>query len=83
MRLSELEPELLNTEGGKALYFICPQCGKHSLRVPVAPEQGAHIWKAESMDDLERITVSPSIDAKSPPLCRAHFWIRNGEIVFA
>lgn len=97
MRLTELNPEW--SEGKKYLRFGCPNCRSVNagrLDIQVAPVDGDDRHWHMTGDNFENVTLSPSIDFRhynpgkpvsTDPMdstnCRAHFFIRNGEIQFA
>src|SRR5581483_527159 len=57
------------------LSIICPcRCGT-ILRVNLMTTQ-TPVWTID-VDERERLTVSPSLDAST---CASHFWIRDGRV---
>ena len=76
MKLVDLDPKLTET----TLRFRCPACGEHRISIPVGAQTQAvpPIWAAHGT--VENLTVTPSIDALTPP-CRWHGFVTNGEIV--
>lgn len=71
-KLTELEPKLTENY----LRFDCPTCRTHSIRIALKGEEA--LWTITGT--LENLTVTPSINAETPPICKAHFFIINGEI---
>src|ERR1044072_6701128 len=86
--------ELPDVDG---IRFLCPLClknsggsniGVHSIicwrpHVPLSDKPGPGRWEfhGTGFEDLELIAGSSSISLEGG--CRAHFFIRNGEIQFA
>lgn len=61
----------------KWLHFKCPRCGEH---IQLQTAEGKPKWTVE-IDWLNRPTIAPSIWEKRS--CRAHFFVRRGELVWA
>lgn len=87
MKLSELHPQFL--ENDSHLMFDCPTCPKGDnggecggIAIPI-DRVGSHgkCWGWNGEHDFEKVTLTPSIwhHCKSDP----HFFIREGEIIFA
>jgi len=82
MRVRELNGEL-HTEGCDAgvayLYMDCPHCcSGHLIQIKIAlvPEPGStHVWTWNGETDLERITLTPSIDVSG----HWHGFVTDGE----
>lgn len=76
------------------VWFLCPRCyvdlggpvGCHSIACtkPGAPNRqgGKARWKISGAS-LEDLTLSPSIAVVGEGTCKAHFFIRAGEVVWA
>ena len=76
---------------GVMLGFDCPcgseQCVGLYLRNPVdggppVDRGNAASWQRTG-DSFETLTLEPSIQRADPNGCRCHFFIRNGQIVYA
>jgi len=90
MKLTELNPKYATVEGKRTcVIFDCPLCKKHRIVIPFAGE-GVK-WERTGFD-FETTTLSPSIAHKdnyadgmdkAPRTCQSHFFVRNGEIIFA
>ena len=79
------------------IVFVCPQCvkklggrpGAHSIICwrPSVPQRegltGPGRWQFEGNDLVDLTFVAGSSSVLVGGGCQAHFWIRNGEIVFA
>lgn len=99
MKLTDLAPEILEEEKdgkplGKSLWLSCPECfrqtgkleGCHSIRIPYVKAgeidpRSPPGWQSENAGDFEHATVNPSVRVIGG--CAAHFFVRDGEIVFA
>lgn len=94
MRLTDLSPEWVakhenDTSVGVDRYIdiqcpTCPpenNCGGMLLPVTLSKESGSTGWGWNGEEDFEKVTLTPSIwhHCKSDP----HFFVTNGEIVFA
>jgi uncharacterized protein DUF6527 len=67
LRLTDLEPKLVDGARGKILIFWCPVCKgeeAHKIRVPVEPEVDRHgqSWKSEGKFP-DTLTLQPSVNA--------------------
>lgn len=97
MKLSDLSPEWVNVSEKEPdekvqryIDFRCPKCPDEPMpdyenmrcriMIPVG-EHGTKIWSWNGEVDFEKVTLSPSIwhHCESDP----HFFIQNGEIIFA
>lgn len=87
MKLLDLKPQWVGGRRGPHGYleFECPKQHVHkdgemkcAIVLPILPEENG--WTATG-DSFETMTIAPSIwhHCEEDP----HFWIRNGEIVFA
>jgi hypothetical protein len=93
MKLRDLEPIFLadkimlpTADGADGIEFTCP-CGKHKTVIPFGaglPGYGL-AWKHEGGSTVDDLTLHPSIRTSGGPNMQecAHYWIRNGEVVFA
>lgn len=82
MRLSELEPELEVEPGGTVarLLFLCPHCRNAHIGIKLATwPQGPQVWEWNGVQDLEHLTVTPSINCHS----HWHGFITDGEVLTA
>lgn len=84
---------------GDGIIFLCPKCwmdnggrreGVHSVicwrpnvAQDVSPIPGRWDWQGTGFEDLTLVASSSSVELLGEGSCRAHFWIRNGEISFA
>lgn len=84
MKLTDLNPKFGKERDERTrLIFDCPKCKGHRIAVPIAGKEPP-IWQSENLEDFSKTTLSPSIDHDAPSWnCRSHFFIRNGEIIFA
>jgi hypothetical protein len=77
------------------VFYLCPVCfaknggprGTHAIiswrpRVPqtISPTPGRWEFEGTTLDDITLVAGSSSILLQTAP-CKAHFFIRNGEIV--
>ena len=75
--------------------FLCPVCfrsnggevGTHSVicwapKVPLTESPGPGRWRFSGTGYAD-LTLAPSISLPGDDGCRAHFFVRNGQIVFA
>lgn len=76
MKLTDLDPKLTAT----TLRFRCPACGDHCISIPIGGQTQAipPVWSAQG--NVENLTVTPSIDARTPP-CHWHGFVTNGVVV--
>lgn len=75
MKLVDLDPKLT----ASTLDFRCPACGEHRIAIPIGPGSVFPSKPWDATGTVENLTVTPSIDAHTPP-CRWHGFITNGEI---
>jgi len=78
--------------------FQCPHCGVQRLAIKFSPPidpngwwekmvqptyEGQLVWKRDSGDTWETLSISPSIDSSSPIEFKNHWHghIRNGEVL--
>lgn len=82
--LRDLDPRW--TDGGTgdaALVFQCPACESgHYHRIPVEkPNQMGAKWTRNG-EDLERLTLTPSINATKSGDCKFHGFITDGVVIW-
>lgn len=91
MKLTDLAPAWhgVYDSGPNAIAsFLCPVCRKHRIDIPITPTRdsaplyGPVQWQRTG-DDFTALTLSPSIAHDSGAGCKSHFFVREGEIVFA
>lgn len=89
--LRELDGEIedfRNADGSlsRGVVFECPMCASgHGIAVnwsgPSILTTGAR-WKLESAEDVDWLTLSPSINCDTGGTCKFHGWVRNGKVVW-
>jgi hypothetical protein len=91
-KLTELDAEFTAIDDSYGVLFDCPACERsHSIYVPWtgrSPFPSGAIWKKSSGEDLEALTLSPSIDLSrpwvdsegktQPSTCQFHGFVENG-----
>lgn len=87
MKLTELDAGFLDhPQNGRMLMFLCQKCKGHHVGMPVTV--GVKLpnrWKISS-EDLNTLTMEPSVRFRNNPLpgeCLYHFNIVNGEVIDA
>lgn len=91
MKLKELEPILHDPTptGSRYIEMLCPVCPRGETRysgcvIMLPIQRGLHdgaCWNWNGETDFDKMTITPSIfhHCKS----EAHFFVTNGEIIFA
>lgn len=89
LKLSDLNPKFGATNGVRThIIFDAPGCQHEDKCRIVIPFAGESLCKWQKTgDDFTSLTLSPSIwfnkGQKNPTTCDVHFFVRNGEIIYA
>lgn len=94
MKITDLDATFISNKAGEriAVGFLCPGCKAEHIYVPFADPSFVNTagkavnWTINQTADLERVTLSPSVDFQHKVdgrVCHWHGWVRDGEIVDA
>lgn len=99
MKFSDLNPKYGETKGIRThIIFEAPGCGHENKCMIVIPFAGESLckWQLSASQPVSEMFKEPSFDqvtlhpsiwfnkgGKNPTVCDVHFFVRNGEIIYA